>query len=151
MNIVKTRIELYDELLKAARGEIVIDTVIESGNIVNVLTGEIQQGNLGIHKGYIVSLFNNNIEAQKTIKAARKTIIPSFIDPHIHIESSMILPTTYAEVVALNGTGTIFADPHEITNVMGVEGFKLMIKNLKYIEIKNLTNNSDTKISNKIN
>ncbi|MFW9905473.1 MAG: adenine deaminase C-terminal domain-containing protein [Candidatus Thorarchaeota archaeon] len=131
MDILKTRIELYDELLKAARGEIVIDTVIESGNIVNVLTGEIQQGNLGIHKGFIVSLFNNNIEAQNTINAARKTIIPSYIDPHIHIESSMILPTTYAEVVALNGTGTIFADPHEIVNVMGVDGFKLMLQNSK--------------------
>lgn len=129
MDLLKTRIELYNELLKAARGEILIDTIIESGNIVNVLTGEVQQGNIGIHKGFIVSLFNNNIDAQQTINALRKTVIPSFIDPHIHIESSMILPTAYAEVVALNGTGTIFADPHEIVNVMGVEGFKLMIKN----------------------
>lgn len=131
MDLLKTRIELYDELLKAARGEILIDVIIESGNVLNVLTGEIQKGNIGIHKGFIVSLFSKNIDAQQTINAARKTVIPSFIDPHIHIESSMILPTAYAEVVALNGTGTIFADPHEIVNVMGIEGFKLMINNSK--------------------
>ncbi|MFX1253818.1 MAG: adenine deaminase C-terminal domain-containing protein [Promethearchaeota archaeon] len=136
IDILQSRIELYDELLKAARGEIALDTVIRSGNILNVLTGDLLEGNIGIHKGFIVSQFAREIRGQKTINAKGKTVIPAFIDPHIHIESSMVLPTTYAEVVSVNGTGTIFADPHEIVNAMGVEGFKLMLDNSKNLPVR---------------
>ncbi len=130
MNLLfQKRIELYDDLIKAARGEIQVDTVIQGGTILNVHTGDLLEGNVGIYKGFIVSLFNNDIQGSNTISAVGKTLIPAFIDPHIHIESSMILPQAYAQIASINGTGTIFADPHEIVNVMGVKGFSLMVDN----------------------
>ncbi|MFW9851477.1 MAG: amidohydrolase family protein, partial [Candidatus Thorarchaeota archaeon] len=127
--LLQRRIQMYDDLLRAARGEIKIDTVIQGGTILNVHTGDLLEGNVGIHKGFIVSVFNDHIQGLNVIKATGKTLIPAFIDPHIHIESSMILPPAYAQIAAINGTGTIFADPHEIVNVMGVDGFSLMVNN----------------------
>ena len=62
--------------------------------------------------------------------------MPAFIDPHVHIESSMVLPPAYAEVAAANGTGTVLADPHEIVNVMGVEGWSLMADNANDLPIR---------------
>ena len=129
MSLLQMRMQNYDELLRAARGEIPVDLVIEGGRILNVLTGEILEGDLAIHKGFIVSMFIKNIQAKQRIDARGKIALPAFIDPHVHIESSMVLPPAYAEVAAANGTGTVLADPHEIVNVMGVEGFSLMNDN----------------------
>ena len=136
MDLIKSRIDTYEESLKAARGEIPIDTVIQGASVLNVLTGDLLEGDVGIHKGFIVSLFAKKTQAHQRIDGGWKTVIPSFIDPHVHIESSMVLPTGYAEIVAANGTGTIFADPHEIVNVMGVDGFSLMLKNSKGLPLR---------------
>jgi adenine deaminase len=129
MGLFQKRMQHYDELLRAARGEIPVDLLIQGGRILNVMTGEILKGDLAIHKGFIVSLFTKNVQARQTIDASGKIALPAFIDPHVHIESSMVLPPAYAEIAAANGTGTVMADPHEIVNVMGVEGFSLMANN----------------------
>ena len=129
MDLLQKRIASYDELLRAARGEIPVDLAIQGGRILNVMTGEILKGDLAIHQGFIVSMFTRNIQARQTIDARGKIAVPAFIDPHVHIESSMVLPPAYAEIAAANGTGTVLADPHEIVNVMGVEGWSLMADN----------------------
>jgi adenine deaminase len=84
------------------------------------------RGDLLVHKGFIVSVFPRDAKARRTIDARGTIAIPAFIDPHVHVESSMVLPPDYAAAVAAQGTGTVFADPHEIVNVMGVDGFNLM-------------------------
>lgn len=129
MNLLQKRLDVYDELLQAARGDIPADLVIEGGRVLNVLTGEILEGNITVHKGFIVSLYTQSPDAVRRVDARGKIAIPAFIDPHVHIESSMVLPPAYAEVVAANGTGTILSDPHEIVNVMGVDGFAMMQDN----------------------
>lgn len=129
MNIIQQRIMVHDELRQAARGEITADLLLHGGKILNVLTGEILRGDLLIHKGFIAALFVTDANAREQIDVTGMIAIPALIDPHVHIESSMVLPPQYAEVVAAQGTGTIFADPHEIVNVMGVEGFALMAEN----------------------
>lgn len=129
MNLLQKRIESYDELVRAARGEMPVDLAIQGGKILNVLTGEILKGDLAIHRGFIVGLYTQDVQARETIDARGTIAVPAFIDPHVHIESSMVLPPAYAEVAAANGTGTVLADPHEIVNVMGVEGFSLMADN----------------------
>ncbi len=129
MNLLQMRMNSFDELVLAARGEIPVDLLIEGGKILNVQTGDILEGNIAVHKGFIVSLFLKNIQAHKRIDARGKIALPAFIDPHVHVESSMVLPPAYAQVVAANGTGTVLADPHEIVNVMGVDGFSLMEEN----------------------
>lgn len=136
MNLLQKRIECYDELLRAARGEITVDLAIKGGKILNVMTGEILRGDLAIHKGFIASMFTKDIRARRTIDAAGKIAVPAFIDPHVHIESSMVLPPAYAEIAAVNGTGTVLADPHEIVNVMGVEGWKLMADNSRELPLR---------------
>jgi adenine deaminase len=126
MDLMKSRIANYAELVRAARGDIPADLLVQGGRILNVMTGEILRGDILIHKGFIVSVFPRGARARRTIDAKGTTAVPAFIDPHVHIESAMVLPPDYAAAVAAQGTGTVFADPHEIGNVMGVEGFALM-------------------------
>ncbi|MBD3214722.1 MAG: amidohydrolase family protein [Candidatus Lokiarchaeota archaeon] len=136
MSLLDRRISNFDELLKAARGELPLDIAIRKIEILNVITGEILEGDIGIHKGFIVGLFDESLKANENINGEGKIAIPSFIDPHVHIESSMILPNSYSEIIAAQGTGTIFADPHEIVNVMGIEGFNLMKNNSQDLPVR---------------
>jgi adenine deaminase len=136
MNIVETRLQHYEELLSVARGDLPADTILRGGRFLNVMTGEILRGDIAIHKGFLVSLFAKNMKGVQEIDASRKIAIPAFIDPHVHIESSMCLPPRYAEIAAANGTGTVFADPHEIVNVMGVDGFELMAGNVAGLPLR---------------
>jgi len=136
MDLLKKRLDCYDELLRAARGEITVDLLIQGGHILNVLTGEILKGDLAVHKGFIVSMFTEGIQARQVVDARDKVAVPAFIDPHVHIESSMVLPPGYAEVAAANGTGTILADPHEIVNVMGMEGWSMMADNAADLPVR---------------
>ena len=93
MNLIQQRIECYDELLRASRGEIPVDLLITGGRYLNVLTGEILKGDIAVHKGFIVSVNVTQPKAIRTIDATGKIAVPSLIDPHVHIESSMVLPT----------------------------------------------------------
>ena len=136
MDLIQMRLACYDELLAAARGDVPADTLVHGGKILNVMTGDILKGDIAVHKGFVVSMFAKDIQARQTVDASGKVILPAFIDPHIHVESSMVLPPRYAEVVAANGTGTVFADPHEIVNVMGVDGFSLMADNASDLPVR---------------
>jgi adenine deaminase len=136
MSLIQNRIAAYDELRLAARGEITADLLLHGGKILNVLTGEILPGNVLIHKGFIAALFTKGGDARQKIDIRGMIAAPAFIDPHVHIESSMVLPPQYAEVVAVHGTGTILADPHEIVNVMGVDGFALMAENSNGLPVR---------------
>jgi adenine deaminase len=126
MNLMRSRTAHYEELVRAARGDTQADLLLQGGRILNVMTGEVLRGDLLVHKGFIVSVFPRDAKARRTIDARGTIAIPAFIDPHVHVESSMVLPPDYAAAVAAQGTGTVFADPHEIVNVMGVDGFNLM-------------------------
>ncbi|MBN2085988.1 MAG: adenine deaminase [Anaerolineales bacterium] len=126
MDLIQSHLANYAELVRAARGDAPADLLLQGGRILNVLTGEILRGDLLVHKGFIVSVYPRNAAARRTIDASGTVAIPAFIDPHVHVESSMVLPPDYAAAVAAQGTGTVFADPHEIVNVMGVAGFTMM-------------------------
>jgi len=136
MDLLKKRLSCYDELMRAARGEIPADLLIKGGRILNVMTGEILKGDLAVHSGFIVSILDKDVRARQTVDATGKIAMPAFIDPHVHIESSMVLPPAYAEIAAANGTGTILADPHEIVNVLGVEGWSLMAENAENLPLR---------------
>jgi adenine deaminase len=129
MGLVEKRMAAYDSLLAAARGDITVDLLVKGGKVLNVMTGELLPGDVAVHQGFIVSLFRKGVKAQQTLNAKGMIVAPAYIDPHVHIESSMVLPPQYAATVAAQGTGTVFADPHEIVNVMGVAGFEMMAAN----------------------
>lgn len=100
-----------------------------SGNIVDVVNNEIYSGTLEIKNGKI-----NKIT--KTNEKFDNYIIPGFIDSHIHIESSMLIPSEFARTAVTNGMVAVVADPHEIANVLGIEGVNFMINNGNKVPFK---------------
>ncbi len=100
-----------------------------SGNIVDVLNSEVYPGTLKISHGRIL-----DISQEK--KNYKNYIIPGFIDSHIHIESSILPPSEFARAAVIHGTVGAVCDPHEIANVLGIEGVKYMIEDSKTVPMK---------------
>ncbi|MGQ9468338.1 MAG: adenine deaminase [Nitrososphaerales archaeon] len=111
------------------------DTILH-GNLVNVYTGITSESYIGIKDGMIIYVGKNPIPSENQIELGSKYILPGYIDAHIHIESSMMIPSQYARVVVPRGTTCVIADPHEIANVEGIEGIKFMIKDSKRSPLK---------------
>jgi len=101
-----------------------------AGNIVDLQNEKIFRGWVYIKNGYIVS-----IEQDESVKE-EQTILPGLIDSHIHIESSMLIPSEFARLAVVHGTVATVSDPHEIGNVLGIEGVKFMIENGKKVPFK---------------
>ena len=119
-----TKTELKN-LIDVASGREPADLVIKNCQIVNVFSGEIEQGDIAIVDGKIAGV-GKNYDGKKIIDAQKKFAAPGFIDAHIHIESSYISPEQFGKMIVPCGTTTIIADPHEIANVCGLEGMKYM-------------------------
>ena len=100
---------------------------IKNGKLVNVCTGEIYKADISIESGKITGV-GSNINGKTAIDAEGKYIVPGLIESHIHIESSMVSLTQFARAVIPNGTTTVVNDPHEIANVLGIEGIKFLIE-----------------------
>jgi len=103
---------------------------VVEGNIVDVPARKIFKGRLEIHNGKI-----EEVIADDSIKS-EYYILPGLIDSHIHIESSMLVPSEFARGAVVNGTIATVSDPHEIANVLGVEGFEFMLSNSKLVPFK---------------
>jgi len=100
-----------------------------SANIVDVLNSTIYPGTLEVLGDRIVNI----VKDQKTYT---NFIIPGFIDSHVHIESSMLIPSEFARLAVTHGTVATVSDPHEIANVLGIEGVNYMIENGKTVPFK---------------
>lgn len=103
-----------------------------SGNIVDVVNRRIFPGSLHIENGIVVNITEKKGEPAK----ATPFILPGFIDAHVHIESSMLTPSEFARLAAVHGTIGTVSDPHEIANVLGLEGVRYMIDNGKKVPLK---------------
>ena len=117
-------------LIKVARGEEPADLVIKGGQIVNVLSGEVYPADIAICGEVIAGV--GDYSGPNELDARGKFITPGFIDGHMHIESSMVTVWEFAKTVMPHGTTTIMADPHELANVLGVEGIEYVLKTAKY-------------------
>lgn len=111
----------------------IADLVIKNGRIIDVFNGDVISGDVAISDGMIVGI--GEYEGHKVIDAHNRYICPSFIDSHVHIESSMVPPSEFARIVLPHGVTTVIADPHEIANVSGVEGIKYMIEDSQDIPL----------------
>ncbi|MDD1686886.1 adenine deaminase [Methanoregula sp.] len=100
------------------------DLVLDDAFLYNVFTGSWDTGTLAIKNGTILGI--GDYEGKKTRDCSGLYIVPGLIDAHVHIESSLLTPPEYARLVALHGTTTVIADPHEIANVAGAEGIEYM-------------------------
>jgi adenine deaminase len=105
--------------LVAARGTGPADLLLAGGNVVNVFTGEVEQTNVAI-VGNRIAYVGNAGRAWETIDVRGKFVAPSFIDAHIHVESSLLWVPEFARAVVPHGTGAIVTDPHELANVAGL-------------------------------
>lgn len=97
-----------------------------SGRIVDLLGKRIFSGSIVIEKGRILSI-------REEAKLDGPYILPGLIDAHVHIESSMLLPSEFARLAVVHGTTATVSDPHEIGNVLGVDGVHFMIRNAKKV------------------
>jgi adenine deaminase len=99
------------------------------GQIVDIQNRRIYAGEITVENGKIISIIEKNHDV-------KNYIMPGFIDAHIHIESSMLVPSEFAKIAVLHGTVATISDPHEIANVLGVEGVYYMIENGKKVPLK---------------
>ncbi|MBU2940513.1 adenine deaminase [Lacinutrix sp. C3R15] len=99
------------------------------GNIVDIVNKRIYKGEVTIANGKIASI----VEKDTT---SNHYILPGFVDAHIHIESSMLVPSEFAKLAVQHGTVATVSDPHEIANVLGVPGVEFMIENGKQVPLK---------------
>ncbi|MGC8912074.1 MAG: adenine deaminase [Nitrososphaeria archaeon] len=129
----------YENVIKAAMGRIPFDLAIYNVQLVNVFTREIYGADIGIvgdKIAYVGPAGLEKLDAIETIDAKGKYAIPGLIDSHLHIESSMVVPTRFAEAVLPRGTTTVAIDPHEIANVLGKDGVRLMLESSKGLPLK---------------
>jgi adenine deaminase len=105
--------------------------LIVKGNIVDIELQKIFFGEIDIENGIIKSIGNLSEE-----KEDFAYIIPGFIDAHVHIESSMLIPSEFAKLAVVHGTVATISDPHEIANVCGLQGVDYMIENGKTVPFK---------------
>lgn len=129
-------------LVAVAQGQKPADTVIRGAKLVNVCTAEIQDDiDVAITQGRIAYLGDADHcigEKTQVIEADGQYIAPGFLDGHIHVESSMMGVGEYARAVVPHGTTGIYMDPHEICNVLGLEGVKVMDEDARRAPLKTM-------------
>src|SRR5215467_11495497 len=106
--------------LRVARGDEPADVVVRGGRVLSVFTREWLDVDVAIADGWIAGL--GSYEGAEVVDAGGRHVVPGFIDSHMHIESSKLLPDEFARLVLPLGTTAIVADPHEIANVLGTDG-----------------------------
>ena len=117
-------------LTAAALGKIQCDLAIDNIQLVNVITGEIYPAGVDVIDGIIVRVRMNGEEgnAKTHVEGHGWYLLPGFIDTHMHVESTMMIPENFGKAAVHWGTTTAVTDPHEIANVMGIEGVEYMLK-----------------------
>ena len=111
--------------------------LLMNGTVVNVFTEELEKTNVLIKGGKIIGVgAYTKDDACECVDVSGKFICPGFIDSHMHIESTMLLPEEFARVALVHGTTLIVADPHEIANVCGSDGINFMIESSKNLPLK---------------
>jgi adenine deaminase len=113
------------EFIRAARGAVEADLLLRGGRVVNVFTHEIVEAAVGLRGDRIVGL--GDLPAREVIELDGRYVCPGLIDAHVHIEISMLPPHRFADAVLPHGVTSVVCDPHEIANVLGVQGVRYML------------------------
>lgn len=113
-------------IIAVAAGREKADLVLKNAKYLNVFSNEFLSGDIAVANGLIAGV--GKYDGKTEIDVSGKLVLPGFIDAHIHLESSMVTPAEFAKAVVAHGTTTVITDPHEITNVMGIDGVEYMIQ-----------------------
>lgn len=120
---------LVTHVLRFTNQTSMIEKMLVSGQIVDIFNKRVYPGKIFILNGRIQKI-------EETTEADNQYIMPGFIDAHVHIESSMLVPSEFARLAVVHGTVATVSDPHEIANVCGIEGVKFMIENGEQVPLK---------------
>ncbi len=113
-------------IIAVAAGREKADLVLKNAKYLNVFSNEFLCGDIAVSNGLIAGV--GKYDGKTEIDVSGRLVLPGFIDAHIHLESSMVTPAEFAKAVVAHGTTTVITDPHEITNVMGIDGVEYMIQ-----------------------
>lgn len=114
--------------IRVARGFEEADLLLTGGKVLSTFTGEVLETAVAVAEGRVAALRDPGAGARERVDLRGAYLAPAFIDAHIHIESSMLTPEGFAEAVVPHGTGAVVSDPHEIVNVLGMEGYRYMVE-----------------------
>lgn len=114
-----------ENIIETAKGKNNADLVIKNVQLINVLSEEIYTADVAVKDGVIAGI-GKGYKGSNEIDGTGKYLSPAFIDGHVHIESSMLLPSEFAKMVVPSGTTTVISDPHEISNIIGLHGISFM-------------------------
>lgn len=112
--------------VSVARGDSPVDLLLKNARVINVFSGDINTTDIAVFNGRIAGFGAH--EARETLDLKGAYVAPGFIDAHVHIESAMTCVSAFARAVAVNGTTSVVADPHEIANVAGTSGINYMLR-----------------------
>ena len=116
-----------ERLIDVAQGSIPADTVVKGVQLLDVFSGRFVTADVAISQGFIAGIVDE-YRGKNIIDGQGKYLVPGFIDAHVHIESSMLVPKLYAQCVLPHGTTAVIWDPHEITNVKGIAGIEWALR-----------------------
>jgi adenine deaminase len=117
------------EIIRVARGEEEADLLLKNAQLVNVLSGEVHEADIAVAYSRVVGF--GDYQAKEVLDLDGAYVCPGLIDGHVHIESSMLRIPEFARVVVPHGTTALITDPHEIANVLGLDGITYMMESSK--------------------
>jgi len=121
-------------LIRAALGEVPLDLRIDHVQVVNVYTGSIEPGVIGIKDGRIVTPYAVDYKAREVYDAEGRYALPGFIDSHVHLDSTLVVPENLGQLLLPRGTTVMLSDPMEIANVAGLPGFKALLNSIDKLD-----------------
>lgn len=127
-------LEERKNLIRAALGELPLDLRIDNLQVVNVFNGTIEPGSIGIKDGRIVTPYAADYQATRVLDGGGKFALPGFIDTHVHLDSTLIIPENLSQLLLPRGTTVMLADPMEIANVAGLPGFKALLASIDQLD-----------------
>ncbi|MEZ4638116.1 MAG: amidohydrolase family protein [Caldilineaceae bacterium] len=127
-------------LIDAALGKLPVDLLITNVQVANVFTGEVYPADIAIYQGRIAAVEKSATlpprQAVDVLDGGGRIAVPGLIDAHLHIESTLVTPAHFAEAVLPLGITTVLEDPHEVANVLGIDGIRAMMAASQDIPLK---------------
>jgi adenine deaminase len=122
------------DLIRAALGKVPLDLRIDHVQVVNVYSGTIESGSIGIKDGRIVTPYAQGYDSEQVIDGQGMFALPGFIDTHVHLDSTLVVPEFLSQLLLPRGTTVMLSDPMEIANVAGLPGFKALFHSIDKLD-----------------
>lgn len=116
-----------ERLIAVARGEKPADLLLQNAKVVDVVAGETYEADVAVAEGMIAGV-GEGYRGKEAVDLRGRYLCPGYVNAHVHVESSQILPSQYARAVVPRGVTTVVSNPHEIANVVGIEGIRFMLR-----------------------